>query len=88
MDSITTGLAASSILEGTKFKIQQSIPSGSIKRGPHAIVRTADLNDGINIQRRFAKYSNGINSLMAKYINSLFLKYETSSINIPFFGEN
>ncbi|XP_023296766.2 female-specific protein transformer [Lucilia cuprina] len=57
MDSITTGLAASSILEGTKFKIQQSIPSGSIKRGPHAIVRTADLNDGINIQRRFGEGS-------------------------------
>nr|ACS34690.1 transformer major male splice variant M1 [Lucilia cuprina]ACS34693.1 transformer major male splice variant M1 [Lucilia cuprina] len=56
MDSITTGLAASSILEGTKFKIQQSIPSGSIKRGPHAIVRTADLNDGINIQRRFGNF--------------------------------
>ncbi|XP_065361122.1 female-specific protein transformer-like [Calliphora vicina] len=56
MDSITTGLATST-LDGKKFEIQQSIPSGSIKKGPHTIVRSAHLNDGIAIIRRFGEGS-------------------------------
>ncbi|KAM7357872.1 female-specific protein transformer-like isoform 1-T4 [Cochliomyia hominivorax] len=52
MDSNITGLSASSTLGGPKFKIHQSIPSGSVKRGPHAIVRSVELNDCIEIQRR------------------------------------
>lgn len=54
MDS-KTGITTST-LSGKKFKIHQSVPSGSVKKGPYAIVRSANLNDGINITRRCGNF--------------------------------
>lgn len=40
-------------LSETKIKIEQSVPSGAMKKSPHKIVRSAELNDAIQIKRRF-----------------------------------
>lgn len=56
MDSLNVGLSAATISGGQKLVIHQKIPGGAVKRGPHAIVRAAQLNDCIEIQRRCGNF--------------------------------
>nr|APV46199.1 transformer male-specific splice variant [Chrysomya megacephala] len=75
MDSKSAGLSASTISGGQKLVIHQNIPSGAIKRGPHAIVRAAQLNDCIEIQRRCGNFLYKI-----KKESTLFFSYFQFSV--------
>lgn len=44
----------------SKIKIQQHVPSGSIRKGPHAIERTL-VPDEVVIKRRFGNFNYLIN---------------------------
>lgn len=49
----SSSLKAGNNLSDTKIKIEQSVPSEAMKKSPHKIVRSAELNDAIQIKRRF-----------------------------------